>query len=68
MLKLFIFNEGWAGGFCVIAKSKSAAAEIIMDNEFTKVENRKAYKNDIMPRLKEMSLTEGKCYHFNGDS
>lgn len=68
MLKLFIFDEGWAGGFCVIAKSRSAAAEIIMDNEDTKVENREAYKNEIMPKLEERPLTKGSCYHFYGNS
>ena len=67
MLKMFTYDEGWAGGFVVLAKNKEDAAEIMMDNEITPVEDRANYKKEILKKIEEHPVANGTCYHFMGD-
>jgi len=66
-MKLFIYDEGWAGGFAVIAENKSQAADIIIQNEDIPPDNPEAYKLEILTKLQEMPAAIGAVYHFYGD-
>lgn len=67
MLKLFIYDEGWAGGWSVIAKNKDDAARLIIMSEDIPPHNPEEYKEEIKKYLRELPLTEGSVYHFLGD-
>ena len=66
-MKMFIYDEGWAGGFVVIAENKAEAADIIIHNEDFPPENPDEYRLEILSKLQEMPAAIGACYHFNGD-
>jgi hypothetical protein len=66
-LKLYVYDEHWAGGFTVIANSKEEAAKIIMDNEEIPVEDPIRYKAEILNKLEEHEICAGTVYRFYGD-
>jgi hypothetical protein len=67
-MHMFIYDEGWAGGFAVLAKDESEAADIIISQEDFDVENPVEYKKEILKKIKKMPIVGGQsCYHFMGD-
>ena len=66
-LKLFIYDEGWAGGFSIVAKDKASAADVIIQSEDIPPQYPEEYKEEIMKYLKELPLAEGTVYHYLGE-